>query len=279
MRRWSYFSVPEPRLFGHRGASALAPENTIEAFRRALEATPYIELDVRLTADAHVVVIHDASIIRTTGRRGRVEKMTLEALQVLDAGFGFTLDHGHSFPFRGRGIRVPTLEEVLRSFPEALLNVEIKRTREDAAEAVAETLLRLDAAGRVLVASFEHDVLRRFRVAAPEVPTNFSRTEVRHFLARVREQSFDGYAPPGAALQVPEFFGLRRVVSPPFIEAAHRLGVEVHVWGVKDVLDIRRFLALGVDGVMVDDPAAVAGVVDEYGASPTVSLRGGEGVF
>ena len=78
----------------------------------------------------HVVVIHDSSVTRTTGRRWRVESMTLETIRQLDAGHRYTPDHGRTFPYRGRGVAIPTLEEVLEAFPEACLNVEIKRSRQ-----------------------------------------------------------------------------------------------------------------------------------------------------
>ena len=264
--RTEFFSGPEPRLFAHRGASARAPENTLESFRLALAAgAPYFELDVRLSADGSLMVIHDPSVIRTTSRRGQVEKLTLGVLRELDAGWGFTPDHGHSFPYRGRGLRIPTLEEVLTSFPEARLTIEIKRSRPGVAEAVAQVVRRLAADSRILVASFEHDLLCRFRELAPSVPTAFSKLEVRQFLARVREGSFADYQAPGEALQVPEYFGLRRVVSPALLDAAHARGVEVHVWGVNEISNLRRLVSLGVDGLMVDDPAAVLAAIEELG--------------
>jgi glycerophosphoryl diester phosphodiesterase len=241
-----FFSGPEPRLFAHRGASALAPEK-----------------DVHLSTDGHVVVIHDNSVSRTTGRRGRVEKMTLPEIRRLDAGHEFTLDRGRSFPYRGRGVVIPTLEEVLREFPDARITIEIKRTRKGIGRAVLEVLRHCQASERVLVASHEHQPLREFRSLDGNVPTSFSKTEVREFLARIREGATDGYRPPGVALQVPEYFGLRRVTSVAFIEAAHRLDLEVHVWTVNEPVHIKRLLSWGVDGIMTDDPArAVASVAE-----------------
>lgn len=276
LRQAGFFSGPEPRLFGHRGASARAPENTIESFGLALAAgAPYLELDVRLSADGALVVAHDSSVIRTSGRRGQVEKLTLGVLREFDAGWGFTPDHGHSFPYRGRGLRIPTLEEVLTSFPEARLTIEIKRSRDGIADAVGQAIRRSCADQRVLVASFEHDILCRFREVAPSVPTAFSKLEVRQFLARVRERNFATYQPPGEALQVPEYFGLRRVVSPAFLDAAHGLGVEVHVWGVNEIANLRRLVSLGVDGLIVDDPAVVLAAIEEFGETArTASVPG-----
>lgn len=273
-----FFSGPEPRLFAHRGASALAPENTIESFRLARNAgAPYLELDVHLTADGHVVVIHDNSVSRTTGRRGRIEKMSLPEIRRLDGGHEFTLDRGRSFPYRGKGVRIPTLEEVLQEFPEARVAVEIKKTRKGIGRAVLEVIRGCRATERVLVASHEHQHLQEFRSLDGDVPTSFSKSEVRKFLARVRSGDTSGYHAPGHALQVPEYFGLRRVTSVPFIEAAHRLGLEVHVWTVNEPVHMKRLLRWGVDGIMTDDPArALASVAELAGVAETVAPPGSD---
>lgn len=257
-----FFSGPAPRLFAHRGASARAPENTLESFRLAREqGAPYLELDVHLSADGELVVIHDSSVSRTTGRRGRVENMTLAELRKLDAGYKFTMDHGRTFPYRGKGLKIPTLDEVLETFPEMRITIELKPTRAGVAEKLAEKLRLHHAEERVIVASSEHELLGRFREVAPRVATSFSKDEVKDFLARLRGGGMDGYRPPGMAFQVPEYKGLRRVVSKPVIDAVHRLGVEIHVWTVNEPVHIARLLDWGVDGIMTDDPGrAIANV-------------------
>lgn len=250
-----FFSGPAPRLFAHRGASARAPENTLEAFRLAREqGAPYLELDVHLSSDGELVVIHDSSVSRTTGRRGRVENMTLAELRKLDAGYRFTMDHGRTFPYRSKGLKIPTLNEVLEHFPDMRITVELKPTRDGVAEKLAKKLQLHRAEERVIVASSENDLLHRFREAAPHVATSFSKDEVRDFLLRLRGGAMGGYRPPGVAFQVPEYKGLRRVVSKPVIEAIHRLGVEIHVWTVNEPVHIVRLLEWGVDGIMTDDP-------------------------
>ncbi len=258
-----FFSGPSPRLFGHRGASASAPENTLESFRLACEqGASYIELDVHLSSDGEVVVIHDHSVSRTTGRRGRVENMTLGELRKLDAGYKFTGDHGRTFPYRDRGITISTLDEVLEAFPDLGIVIELKRTREQLVMAMAQKLRAQDAEARVIVASHEHRLIAGFREQAPLVATSFSKDEVRDFIGRVRSGSLQGYRPPGVAFQVPEYKGLRRVVSKPVIDAVHRFDVEVHVWTVNEPVHISRLLDWGVDGIMTDDPARAVRNVD-----------------
>ncbi len=267
-----FLSGPRPRLFAHRGASARCPENTLEAFRLAWEAgAPYLELDVHLSADGRLAVIHDGSVSRTTGRRGRVRNMSLASIRALDAGHQYTRDGGRTFPFRGRGLTIPTLDEILETFPEARLNVEIKGSSEGVETAVAEAIRSFAAADRVVVAAREHDIMERFRGLDGNVLTSFSKEEAREFIGRVREGALGDYQPTGVALQVPEYHGLRRVLSPAVIEAAHRLGVEVHVWVVNEPANITRLLDWGVDGVMTDDPARALASVEAF--IPPSSLR------
>jgi glycerophosphoryl diester phosphodiesterase len=270
--RNGFFTGPEPRLFAHRGASARAPENTLDAFRLAREqGVSYLELDVHLSSDSELAVIHDSSVSRTTGQRGRVENMSLAELRRLDAGFKFTTDHGRTFPYRGKGLRVPTLGEVLDAFPDMGLTVEIKPSRAEIAGALARCLDAHRAGHRVIVASHDHQLLSAFRAASPSVATSFSKAEVREFLVRLRGGSMDGYRPPGVAFQVPEYKGLRRVVSRPVIEAVHGFGCEVHVWTVNEPVHIARLLSWGVDGIMTDDPArAIANVADFRGLGTAV---------
>ena len=224
--RNGFFDSVKPRLFAHRGASACAPENTLQSFRIAWGlGAPYLELDVHLSADDEIVVIHDNSVARTTGRRGRVENMTAAELRALDAGHQFTADYGRTYPYRGKGVVIPTLRDVLTEFPEARLNIELKKTRDGVERRVADLLAEHEASERVLIASHEHETLARFRDVAPSVATGFSKGRgCRDFLGRLRSGELTDYRPPGRAFQVPEYKGLRRVVSKPVIEAVHASG-------------------------------------------------------
>ena len=270
-----FFSGPSPRLFGHRGACARAPENTIESFKLACQqGASYLEMDIHLTSDGEPVILHDNSVSRTTGRRGRVENMSLAELQRLDAGYKFTMDYGRTFPYRGKGLTMPTLDEVLTTFPDVGLTLELKKTRSGVEQVVQNRLQRYGAEERVIVASHHHDALQRFRGVAPRVATSFSKDEVRDFLVRMRGGSLAGYRPPGTAFQVPEYKGLRRVVSKPVIDAIHELDVEVHVWTVNEPIHITRLLEWGVDGIMTDDPAcAVANVEALKPLKPLAHVR------
>ena len=253
-----------PANFAHRGASTRAPENTLEAFRAAVEeGAGGLELDVRLTRDGHVVVWHDETVDRTTDGAGAVGGMTLSELRGLDAGFHFTPDGGRTHPFRGRGVRVPTLAEVLRGFPGARVNIDIKLKYPPAAESVLRVLTEAGAGERVLVASEHYGVVTRFRrVSRGRVSTGASRREVRMFwgLGRLRLERL--LRPAYDALQVPVSYLGIPVITPRFVEAAHARGVRVDAWTIDDPAEMRHLLDLGVDVIITKRPARLAEVLE-----------------
>lgn len=250
-----YLTLPTPRFFAHRGASATCPENTLPAFLAAVQAeVPYLELDVWSTADGQVVVHHDASLLRLCGLDRRVADLTLAQVQALDAGYGFSPDGGHSFPFRNRGVKIPTLAEVLTAFPQARLNVEVKDPSPDAAERTVAAVRQTGREKDVLLAAEDQRIMDRLRSACGDIPTGLSFAEAAAFFAWF-DNGFQGhYRPPGVALQIPESYGGRQLITPETVAAAHTVGLEVHVWTVNRLADMQRLLGLGVDGIMSDHP-------------------------
>jgi glycerophosphoryl diester phosphodiesterase len=253
-----------PVNLAHRGASALAPENTIEAFRLAVEAgAGGLELDVHMTRDGHIVVIHDATVDRTTNGSGAVSEMTLDELRRLDAGHTFSPDGGPTRPYRGRGVRVPTLGEVLEGFPVVAVNIEIKAGTPGIEETVLGVLREANALGRALVVSTPHDIVKRFRkVSGGHVSTGASRWEIGVFyiLSRVRLERL--VRPAYDALQVPLRHRGITVVTPRFVRAAHARGVRVDAWTINQADEMSRLLDLGVDVIMTDRPGTLAAVLE-----------------
>lgn len=251
-----YFSPPTPHLFGHRGASGEAPENTLTAFERAwAEGVPFLEMDCHATRDGEVVVLHDALLDRTTDGSGPVAQLTCAELERLDAGYRFTADGGATFPYRGGGIRVPRLAEVLEALPEARVNLEVKQREPAIEERVIALVRELGAAERVLLAAEDDTVLERIRALRPETAIGMSRGDVIEFFQAVLEGRADAYRPRGQALQIPASFGGRPLVDPRVLESARRVGLRVHVWTINDPDEMRSLLEAGVDGVMSDFPA------------------------
>ncbi len=243
----------------------------MEAFRGAAEqwGADILELDVRLTRDRRLVVFHDAAVDRTTDGRGRVAGMRWAELRELDAGWRF-VDPAGDRSFRGKGVRVPLFEEVLEEFPKMRLNVESKCPR--AAAPLVEAIRRHGAQRRVLVASIR-EVSRR-DACGYDGPWGASREQILRFWLTHRWCSpktpwLGRWALPAAdALQVPEFSGRLRVLTPAFVRAAHRRNIPVHVWTVNDPPEMRRLLEAGVDGIESDRPDLLAQVLAEVAGRP-----------
>ncbi len=254
-----YRELPQPAVFAHRGGAGLWPENTLFAFRNAWEmGVDVLEMDIHGTRDGHIVVIHDATVDRTTNGTGAVRDMTLAEIQALDAGYRFTPDGGKTYPYRGQGIYIPTLEEVFDAFPNARFNIEIKSNDPPIVDTLAELIERKGVADRVIVGSFKQDVANAIRRRMPHVATFASESEARSFWIFQTLRLPRAWRPVPDTLQVPTTFRVNgytvTVVSPRFVQSAHRVGVRVDVWTINDPDEMARLLDMGVDGIMTDYP-------------------------
>lgn len=256
-----YFSSPRPRLFGHRGAAGVAPENTLPSFERAVaDGAELLELDVHASRDGVVVVIHDPTLERTTDGQGAVRDFSFAELRRHDAGFRFASGGNH--PFRGKGVRIPALKQLLEAFPTVPLNIEIKQVDPPIEPLVVDLLTEHRALDRVMLAAEDDAIMRRIRASAAEAATSFSSGEAREFFQRCFAGELEGYEPPGRALQIPPRFGDIELVTPETVAAAHRFGLEMHVWTINEEAEMERLLGLDVDGLMSDFPAVLRRVAD-----------------
>jgi glycerophosphoryl diester phosphodiesterase len=254
-----------PVNLAHRGASAHAPENTMEAFRLAVETgAGGLELDVHLSRDGYIVVIHDPTLDRTTDGTGAVARMTLDELRGLDAGYNFSPDGGEMLPYRGLNLCIPTLAEVLREFPGVAVNIDMKADLPGIETAVLNVLREADAEGRALVVSSRRSAVRRFRrISGGRISTGASRWETGVFLAFCRLYLERLLVPAYDALQVPLTHRGIPLVNRRFVEAAHGRNVRVDAWTINEAGEMRRLLDLGVDAIMTDRPETLAGVLRE----------------
>ncbi|MEE8311060.1 MAG: glycerophosphodiester phosphodiesterase [Candidatus Binatia bacterium] len=257
-----FLDTSKPRLFAHRGASGRRPENTLESFAEGLDAgAELLELDVHATRDGQIVVLHDSTLDRTTDGAGPIRALSLSELRRLDAGYRFADDRA-GFPYRGKGIRVPTLAEVFEAFPGTPLNIELKQDEPAIERGVIDLIERSGASERVLLAAAEDGIMKRIRAVAGGMLTSSAAGEVVAFIEAAED---DTYRHPGAALQVPPFYGDIELVTAGFVDVAHRRGVEVHVWTLNDPAEIDRLLDLGVDGLMSDFPERLVTAVRARG--------------
>jgi glycerophosphoryl diester phosphodiesterase len=271
-----YFPTRGVACFAHRGGAALWPENTLAAFRGGLAAgCSWIETDIHMTRDGHIVTFHDATLERTTNGRGRIADLTLAELRRLDAGYRFSPD-GRSFPFRGQGLTVPTLAEVVEltgvDGEQVRLNLEIKQARPSIAAALWRFIEARGLHDRLLVAGEDVDRIREFRnLARGQVASSAGKREVFGFWLAARLGASDWLPIEYDALQVPIRFSGLEVVTPEFVDAAHRRGVQVHVWTVDSATEMAWLLDVGVDGIMTDQPARLVELVRARGLLPTVA--------
>jgi glycerophosphoryl diester phosphodiesterase len=268
--------------YAHQGGAWEGPSSTLHAIARALaHGADAIELDVHATKDRHLVVCHDETVDRTTDGAGQICDLTLAELRRLDNAHwwapGSDVAPGlpdDAYPLRGRApedqtLTVATLDEVLARLEGVVVNLDIKRTApevEPYEQLLADTLRAHGRGDDTIVASFSDAAIARFREAAPELPTSLATLETAEFYRAVHTSG--AVAPTSAvALQVPASFGDVTVVDEAFVERAHRHGLAVHVWTVNDIAEMRRLLALGVDGLISDTPTDLVGVLAEAGAA------------
>jgi glycerophosphoryl diester phosphodiesterase len=264
-----YFALPPPWLVAHRGGSLLAPENTLVAFANA-EAVGAValETDVRLSRDGEVMVFHDEETTRLTGQPGTIEGRARAEIEALDAGFNFTPDGGRTFPFRGKGVTIPTLSALLERFPRLRVNVEAKGDEPELAEAIARVLRAARREGSVCVGAAARRQAARLRRLLPEYARFLClAAAIPHALAAYGLFPAS-WAPGGydlAALSNPRVAGLP-LISSRLVSYFHARGMAVQIWTVDDEAEMRRLLAAGVDGIMSDRPDLLARVLQGRGA-------------
>ncbi len=255
-----FLRVPSPCVLGHRGAAGECPENTLTSFERALaRGASILETDLRISRDGVAVMFHDATVDRTTEGSGRVADHALAELRRLDAGYRFSPPEAEraSTPYRGRGVRIPTLEEALATFPSARFNLELKDGDPRLVEAVLETIASAGAADRVLLTAGADAIMARLRERVEAAEAGVALGACTGEIGSFVKSAIAGVAPPERldVLQVPARFRGVPLVTPYFVGHAHRHDLIVHVWTVNDQREMQALLRLGVDGLITDFPA------------------------
>lgn len=251
-------------VIAHRGASFEAPENTLPAFDLAHQyRADAIELDVRLSRDGVPVVVHDERVDRTTDRSGYVSAFSAAELGRMDAGYEFRPGIGSavpaSFPWRGRGVGVPTLAEVLDGVPRLPLLIELKEVASQ--QPVYDAIRSAGAEERCVLASDHDAALALFRRSGMFVCG--SRRDVAQLWARAAF-GLDAGALRYRALSVPvSYYGIP-VATSRLLELAARIGVPIHVWTVDDPARTRRLWGLGAAGIVTNDPLRMVSERDRW---------------
>ncbi|HEY5904146.1 MAG TPA: glycerophosphodiester phosphodiesterase [Anaerolineales bacterium] len=253
-----YEGVKRPLVIAHQGGGDLWPGDTMYAFEHAVAlGADVLEMDAHITQDGQIVLMHDERVDRTTDGTGLIEDLTLDQLLKLDAAYDFSPDNGQTFPFRGQGILVPTLDELFKKFPQMRYIVEIKLTRNPIDKPLCELIRSRGMQDRVLVASFHDEAMAAFRESCPEVATSASRQEVASFVLLGKVFLSGLLSPRFNALQVPyepsESYNIP-VMTERFVREAHVKNLSVEPWTVNEPDLMRLYIGWGVDGIITDRP-------------------------
>ncbi len=259
------FFEKKARIFAHRGYSKEYPENTALAFEKAIElGADVIETDAHLSKDGHVVIVHDEELSHITNGQGKVAELTLHEIKSFDAAYHFSKD-GKSYPYRGKGITLLTLGELLETFPNQRFNVDLKDNNSVLAEKFCEIVIKLKAEHRVLGASQHGKNLSYIRKKIPIMATSFGLWGVLGFYFLFRSGLLGLFRQfPGDALQIPEYIGPSHLANGTLIRMAHERGIQVDVWTINDERDMRRLLDVEVDGIVTDDVPLLEKVLKDY---------------
>lgn len=270
-RQYPASSADGPLTFAHRGGAGVWPENTLVAFQGAVElGCTHLETDARMTRDGEIVLFHDERLERTTDGSGPLAALSFAELERLDAGYRFSPTPG-SYPWRGRGVRVPRFEELVKAVPEHVrFNVEIKeRGVADLPSALWAFIRRHRLEDRVIVAAEKHPLIARFRrVSEGRVATSASRRECLQFWLASRLALAHRLPHAYQALQIPVSVRDLRILTPRLLDSAHGLGIAVHVWTIDEKSEMRELLDSGVDGLMSDYPDRLVDAVQGARSNP-----------
>lgn len=261
-------ALKTPYLLAHQGGEHLAPTNTMAAFAVADSiGVDFLDIDVHMSNDGHLVAIHDSSVDRTTNGQGRVDAHTLAALQRLDAGYHFQ-DLQGNYSYRGKGVRIPTLEEVFSTYgTKYYLHFEIKDAYPKGETSQIEVKLwaliqKYGMEKRVIVGAFQQKIVDRFQqLSAGQVVVGAGRAEVAQFVLAHKLRHPGLYRRRSHVLEIPLCSYGINLKDHTLIEGAHRLGMQVYYWTIDDQSTMQELIELGADGIFTNRPDLLKEVI------------------
>jgi len=249
----------------HRGGKALFPENTLYAYQQAVSrwSNCLLEGDIQITADNIAILMHDATVDRTTNGQGPVKEKTLKEIKELDAAYKFSTDGGQTFPFRGKGITVPTLDEVLEAFPVHTFLFEIKPFTENLTP-IVEPIIRRNMQDKVYLASVHPQVIEKIRKEYPQIKTCFTVSDAIDFLSALRSEKWPNYTPPAQMLAINEKMEGSFNITTEEMKKIKEKGIQIVVFTVNKPEDIKKYISSEVDWILSDYPDRIAQLESEY---------------
>ncbi|RPF52247.1 glycerophosphodiester phosphodiesterase [Aquisalibacillus elongatus] len=260
-----------PLVIAHRAGDLIAPGNSMTAIEKSSElGVDMIEVDIHITKDGHLVLMHDPSVDRTTDGSGLVSEFTLEEFQMLDAGFHF-LDINGEYSFRGLGIYKPTLREVFERFPDMNYMLEIKHTNPPELYGVIsqklwELIQEYDMQDQVMVASFDQEIIDTFNdLSNGSIALGTGEQSAFNFVITHKLWARNLFKPTGHAIQLPLHNKYFQFFAEDIIKGAQRLGIDIHYWTVNDEETMRKLVDAGIDGIITDRPDLLIDILEEKG--------------
>ncbi len=239
----------------HRCGAKNFPENTLFACKKIVEnnLSDFLEMDVHLTKDNVLVVIHDDDVENTTNSKGAVKDFTYSEIQKLDAGYKFTEDGGKTFPYRNMGIKIDKLDNFFEALPNSKYYIEVKVNSIEGAKALAGIVKKFHMEDKVVVGSFEQNVKDELARLLPDSALFGSKDEIMKWVI-LQKLNLTGLASfPSHTLAIPPKRSILNI-GKSFMKSARNQNIKVHVWTINEEAEMQRLLEIGVDGIMTDDP-------------------------
>lgn len=254
-----------PLVIAHADDSGqgLYPGNT-RMFLQQMAAmkVDVLEMDVHVTADDELVLMHDDTVDRTTDGKGAIREKTLQELQQLNVAHNWSQD-GKTYPYRKNPQRILTVDEVFKVFPSYPMVIELKTPDSEAARALCRKLMAFNKSNQVIVSSFHQTAIDTLREECPHVATGAGSDEVKIFALATKLRAFRLLSPRYQALHIPTEYDGITLIDQSSVSQVQNHGVRVDVWTVNEEAEMRRLIELGVDGIMTDRPDRLFQVIED----------------
>ncbi|MFH2009681.1 MAG: glycerophosphodiester phosphodiesterase [bacterium] len=253
--------LPARVHLAHRGGAKVYPESTLYAFEHVIDEyqTDVLEIDLVMSADGHIMVTHDEEVDNTTDGTGNVNDMTLAELKELDAGYWFDPDEDGSYPHRGTGLTMPTLEETFEAFPAMHYNLEIKDYDNEYEEDLYAVVQQYNMEDLVIWGSFDKACTLRLRALAPHVAVYAPFDDATCFGLAVLDEK-------DPLVECTDFYDALNIsaglAEQEVVEVAHSMGIKVFFWTIDDRSQMETLFGYGADGIITDRPDILREVID-----------------
>ena len=271
IKQKAFFNHNRPLVIAHQGGELLAPSNTMTAFENAAKlGVDVLETDIHITKDGHLVAIHDPTVDRTTNGKGRVANLTLAEIQELDAGYHFK-DLEGKYSYRGKGVYIPTVDEMFQAFGNMKIEIEIKDDNpperiDEISSKLWDLIEKYQMEDKILIAAFDQDILTTFeKYAKGRVALSAGRQEVKSFVVFHKFFLRNLYVPKVDAFQLPVEDSGFDLTDKRLINGAHRLGMEIHYWTIDDPRTMEQLIDAGADGILTNRPDLLLKLLEEKG--------------